>query len=156
MQILAFDVERRQLALPLSDVQEIARAVAVTGLPDAPAFVAGVIDVRGTLVPVLDLRWRFGLPRRPVEPADHLVLARTGGRVVALHVDGVDGVVTLDANDVEDPRSLAPGAELFAGAAKLPRGLVLIHDLRAFLSEAESEALGGALAAFQAHGEGAP
>src|SRR5262249_2656363 len=133
----------------------ILRAVAITPLPKAPAVVEGVINVRGALVPVLDIRGRFRLPPKPLEPADHLIVARVGERPVALRVDRALELVRLEASAAERAETPVPGVEYVAQIARLPGGLVLIHDLNTFLSQAESFRLGEALAeAAPAGGEG--
>jgi purine-binding chemotaxis protein CheW len=111
-----------------------------------------VIDVRGTIVPVFDLRARFGLPARDVSPADCFILARTPSRVAALHVDRVQDLVEVDDRSAAGDAGNAfatqvPTAQHIVGAATLPDGMVLIHDVAAFLSSAEAESLESALAA---------
>jgi len=145
LDVLVFEVGGQRYGLPSSGVKELARAVTVVRLPKAPPIVEGVIDVRGAVVPVLDIRGRFRLAAKPLEPTDHLVLAWAGTRLVALRVDRALDFVRLAADTVEDAKRVAPGVEYVAGVAKLPGGLVLIHDLRTFLSEAEAAALGEAL-----------
>lgn len=146
LEILVFQVEHARYGLAVRDVREILRAVAIARLPRAPGVVEGLIDVRGTLVPVLDTRRRFGLPEKALDPGDHLVLARAGDRTVALRVDRIISVLELDAGDVEGLGSALPHAENLSGVARLPEGLVLIYDVHTFLSQAESEMLDRALA----------
>jgi purine-binding chemotaxis protein CheW len=145
--VVVFELDGRRFGLPAADVGELLRAVAVVPLPRAPAVVRGVINLRGRVVPVLDVRGRFRLPPREVEPADHLIVARTGGRLVALHVDRATDLLHLDAADLTDARGLVPGAEHVRWVARLPHDLVLIHDLATFLSRAEAAALDEALPA---------
>jgi purine-binding chemotaxis protein CheW len=97
-------------------------------------------------VPVLDLRARFGLPARAVDPSEHFVIAEAGDRTVALRTDAVVGLSTVDDTALADPRGAVPSAEHVPAAARLPDGLVLIHDLRTFLSAAEAASLDRALA----------
>ncbi len=151
-QVLVFEVGGRRFGLPAAVVREVVRAVETLPLPKAPAVVEGVINVRGKVVPVLDVRGRFRLPPKPLEPADHLIIARAGGRVVALRVDRATDLVRLDAADVEEARGIVPGAEYVTWVAKLPNELVLIHDLETFLSRAESAALTQALPESAAEG----
>jgi purine-binding chemotaxis protein CheW len=79
----------------LEHVREIVRAQAPTPVPDAPPFVEGVIDLRGVVVPVVDLRRRLGLPAAPLSRASRLLIASVGGRIVALLVDRALDVVRL-------------------------------------------------------------
>src|SRR5690606_24583504 len=120
-QILMFEVAGRRLAIPVDDVSEIVRAVAVTPLPGAPAVVEGIIDLRGTLIPVLDLRARLGLTRRPVSPGDHFVVIRRVEQPLALRVDRVQSLVDLaEVGEVESLPEVAPSAEYVAGIIRLP------------------------------------
>lgn len=144
-EVLLLEIGGQRYGLPTSDVQEVLRAVTVVPLPKAPRIVLGVIDVRGTIVPVLDIRTRFRLPAREVRESDHFVVGSAGERLVAICADRALDLKQVDALDVEEATRAVPGAEYVAGIAKLPDGLVLIHDLRSFLSQAESEQLSEAL-----------
>ncbi|MFL5351045.1 chemotaxis protein CheW [Archangium sp.] len=150
-EVLLFMLEGQRYALPLEEVRELVRAVRLTPLPRAPAVVEGLVDLRGELLPVLDLRRRFRLPARPLSSAHHLVVAQAGARRIALRVDRAEGLLALEPGMLDtSPREL-PGVGYVAGALKLPDGLVLLHDLRTFLSEAEALELDEALVK-----EGAP
>ncbi|HLS32575.1 MAG TPA: chemotaxis protein CheW, partial [Brevibacterium sp.] len=112
----------------------------------APGIVEGAIDVRGRVVPVLDLRARFGLSAAELSPDEHMILARAGGRLVAIRADRATRVEWVDGERVEEPARITQRLRHFAGVAALPDGLILIHDLETFLSQAEAEALDEALA----------
>ncbi|WP_395834266.1 chemotaxis protein CheW [Archangium violaceum] len=145
-EVLLFTLEGQRYALPMEDVRELVRAVRLTPLPRAPVVVEGLLDLRGELLPVLDMRRRFRLPARPLSSSDHLVVAQAGSRRVALRVDRAEGLLALEPGSLDStPREL-PGVGYVAGALKLPDGLVLLHDLRTFLSEAEALELEEALA----------
>jgi purine-binding chemotaxis protein CheW len=145
--VLVFEVAGRRFGLPAATVQEVVRAVALAPMPKAPAVVEGVINLRGTLVPVLDIRGRFRLPSKPVTPTDHLVVARTGPRLVALRVDRARELVALDRADLQPAADVVPGAEYVTWLAKSAEEVLLIHDLDTFLSHAEAAALAEALPA---------
>ncbi len=145
MEVLVFEVAGQRYGLAAADVQELVRAVSIVPLPKAPAIIEGVINLRGTVVPVLDIRTRFQLPSKAVEPTDHFIVAWAEERLVALRVDRATDLVQLDVTDVEDAKGVVPGVEYVAWMAKLPDDLVLIHDLRTFLSRAESAVLQEAL-----------
>ena len=121
LEMLAFRLADRRFALRVSDVREIVRAVAIAPLPKAPAIVEGVVNYRGTIVPVLDVRARFGLAAEPLHPNQHFILAHAGPRLVALRVDQADALVEVERHLVE-PAAVAPGAEYVAGIARLPDG----------------------------------
>ncbi|SRR6266571_905984 len=133
-QFLAFEVGGRRLGLPAGVLREVLRAVAIAALPKAPPIVEGVINLRGTLVPVLDIRQRFGLPPTPVTLEQHLLIAQAGSRLVALRVDRALDLLGVDETTIESTAAVAPGAEYVAGIAKLADGLLVINDLERFLS----------------------
>jgi purine-binding chemotaxis protein CheW len=147
MTLLVFTVEGTRVAVNVADVCELAPAVTIVPLPNAPPIIEGVINVHGRVVPVLDIRARFGWPRRALAPSDHLIVARAGSRLVALRADRALDLVAVDPDDYEDTRTLTAGAEPISGVAKLQDGLVLIHDLQTFLKEAEAVVLDTALGA---------
>lgn len=155
LEVLVFEVGGQRYALRSIEVRELVRCVTVSPLPRAPAIIEGIINVRGAVVPVLDLRTRFRLPPKPAAHTDHLILASAGPRLVALRVDRALGLVRLEAGEVEDAKAVVPGADYLVAVAKLPDGLVLIHDLRTFLSQAEATTLDDALPAASPD-EGAP
>lgn len=145
LEILVFWLAAQRYALCLPEVKEVHRVVAITPLPTGPDVIEGVIDVRGELIPVMDLRKRLGRPEKPVQLSDHLILARADQRSVALRVDAVEGLVELEPGQVQSAREFASDAEYLAGIATLPDGLVLISDLHRFLSPGEATALDEAL-----------
>jgi purine-binding chemotaxis protein CheW len=145
-EILVFEVEGHRYALWAADVRELVRAVAIAPLPRAPEAIEGVVDVHGCAVPVLDVRRRFGLAARALDPAEHLIIATAGPRLVAIRADRALELTRLPRTQLDDGATVAPHAPYVAGVARLPGGLAIIHDLRAFLSAAEAERLDEALA----------
>jgi len=143
--VVVFEIGPGRYAIPLADTVEFIRMPAIVPLPKAPAVIEGIFDLRGIVVPVLDIRRRFGLSARAPRPADHLVVARSGMRQVALRADRVTGVVRLDAADIANPATIASRIGYVTSVAKLADGLALIHDLATFLTEAEAWELDDAL-----------
>ncbi len=151
--LLLFEVAGVRYALPSRDVRELVRAVTIVPLPKAPPIVEGVINVRGAIVPVLDLRSRFRLPMKPLVHSDHLILAWAGPRLVAIRADRVLGLSQLAPGACAAAQAIAPSAEYVVGVAKLGDGLALIHDLATFLAAAESAAIEDALGARSSLGD---
>lgn len=145
-QAVLFTLDEQRYALPLSAVERVVHMVAITPLPQAPAIVLGVIDVRGRVMPALDLRRRFRLPRRDVSLSDRLIIAHASDRVVALAADAVSGVFGYCARDAVAAHDIVPGVAYTEGVLRLADGLVLIHDLGEFLSLEEQAALDRTLA----------
>jgi purine-binding chemotaxis protein CheW len=145
--LVVFRVGRFRYALPLPAVDRIVRAVEVTPLPGAPDVIAGVVNVEGRVVPVLDLRKRIGLPDRPLDP-DQQFLITAGERSIVFIIDEAESVemhpVVPSRNTPAFPEL---GLEHFGGVIALDGGLVLIHDGERFLSLEEARALDEAVAA---------
>lgn len=144
-EVLVFEVAGQRYGLPTADVRELVRAVTITPLPNAPAVIEGVVNVRGRVLPVLDIRARFRLPAKSLDPSDHFIVASAGPRGVILRVDRATHLALVDEASVQSPQTLGPSATYVAGVAKLDGGLVLIHDLTTFLSDAEANCLDKAL-----------
>lgn len=145
--LVMFLLQAERFALLGRAVREIVRSVAVAALPDAPEVVDGVINFRGRIVPVLDVRVRFGFPSRPVDPTQHFILAEASSRLVALRVDQVLDLLEVPADSIESSASVAPGSRRTQGVVRLPDGLLVIHDLERFLSLDEEDALDASLRA---------
>jgi purine-binding chemotaxis protein CheW len=143
--LVVFRLDNQRYALPLAAVERVIRAVEVTPLPGAPPAVVGVIDVRGQVIPVFDLRRRFGLAEREITPEDQFLIASTARRAVALVIDEACGVVGREQSAVTRADAMLPGLEQFDGIVKLDEGLALIHDLEKFLSLEEARTLDEAI-----------
>lgn len=139
--LLVFRIDSHRYALPLSAIERVVRAVAVTPLPNAPALVLGAIDVQGQLLAVLDMRRKFCLPSRRISPADHLVIARATHRTVALLIDTVEGVIERRDIEVLELEGLLAEPADSHGAVRLDDGLVLIARLDRLLSSQEEHEL---------------
>jgi purine-binding chemotaxis protein CheW len=152
-QLLVFELAGIRLALELACVREVVRAVFITPLPGAPLVVEGVISVRGDVVPVYDLRARFGLPARRLHPDEVIVIAWTGTRRAGIRCERTEWLTAASRDSLEPaPEFRDASNTLITGVARTDDGLILIHDLRAFLDSAESDALEHAL---QQHGSSA-
>ena len=145
IQLVAFSLNDQRYALPLSAVERIIRAVEITALPKAPAIVLGIVNVGGRIVPVVNVRQRFHLPDREIEPWDQVILGQTGRRTVALVVDEVSSVVTRPESEVIAAHEILPGLEGVQGVARFEDGMILIYDLDKFLSLEEEAVLDRAL-----------
>ncbi|WP_284319276.1 chemotaxis protein CheW [Dyella acidisoli] len=144
---VVFLLDEKRYALYLTAVERVVHAVYVTPLAKAPDIVLGVVSLQGRIVPVFNVRRRFHLSEREVHLADQIIFARTERRTVALWVDMVTGVIECDKSDVTHAGDILPAMEYVRGVIQLDDGLVLVHDLDAFLSLDEEKLLDGALEA---------
>ena len=152
MDILLFELGGQRYGLPADCVREVVRMVAITSLPRAPRVIEGVVNVRGEIVPVYDLRVRFNLPPREPDPAEHLIVLKVLAGSVAIRVDAAESFETVPDVDVTPPSSFADSLGGVAttrhvgGMAATADGVLVIYDLDDFLSTEESAALDDALA----------
>ncbi len=145
LQVARFFVGDEEYALDIMRIKEIINPVPITRVPRAPAFVEGIIELRGAFLPVVDLRKRFGLPERAAGRETKYVIVSLEGRVVGLVVDRVTEVSRIDAEQIGEPPEMAVGrqARLFAGAIKSGDRILMLLDLDAVLSPAERDQLRG-------------
>jgi purine-binding chemotaxis protein CheW len=145
--VLVFEIEGHRYGVDTTAVQEIVRAVQTVRLPRAPAVITGVVNLRGEVLPVLDMRLRFGLPARSLRADDVFLIVRTATRLLALRADRVNELVRVPADSLTAIGATTPRSQYALGTARLDDGLLVICDLDGFLDEAERLSLEGALRA---------
>lgn len=136
LQAVTFCLDNQIYGLPLEVVQEIQQLVEFTPMPDAAPALVGLIDVRGVVVPGLDLRVLVGLPPRAFTLETPMVFCRVRGHVVCLIVDSVEDVVDLPVDALQPPSALYSLADRMIGMCRLPQGLVLLLDIDRLIPEA--------------------
>lgn len=139
--ILVFTLDGQSYGLPLDAVERVVRMVEITPLPGAPPFIRGVINFQGEVIPVLDLRLRFGLPERAIELDDQLIITTAAGRKRALLADTTCGVRECTEESFTETADILPDLPFFSGVTKSPDGLILLHDLDSLLSPHEAQTL---------------
>ncbi|MGR9115617.1 MAG: chemotaxis protein CheW [Gammaproteobacteria bacterium] len=138
---LVFMLDEQRFALPLSAVDRVVRRVEITSLIKAPPIIIGVINVQGRVMPVFDIRLRFGLPERGMALSDRLIIAHTSRWQVALIVDDVLDLVECGQQNLIEAQQILPHVEYVEGVVKRDDGLILIHNLDRFLSLEEESVL---------------
>ncbi|MGI8401940.1 MAG: chemotaxis protein CheW [Gemmatimonadaceae bacterium] len=150
MDILTFELDGRRHAFRADDVVQVVQMVEVSPLPGAPAVIEGIVNVRGAVVPVFDLRARLGVAARGIDPSQHLVILASGARSSAVRVDVAEDFVSIPDADIAvslaDSGLSQASSRHIAGVAATADGTTIIYDLAAFLSQSETETLDNALA----------
>ena len=141
--LVVFSLDEQRYAIPLEQVRNALRMVAVTPVPEGPALLMGLIDLAGNVIPVIDTRARFQHPDREIRLSDQLLVVTTGRRTVALWVDNTWGVLEVTEEHFVPAAQIVPGLDSLAGALKLPDGLILIHDLDRLLSLDDERSIEG-------------
>jgi purine-binding chemotaxis protein CheW len=134
---VAFRVGTADYALPASQVLHLESFEQATHVPGAPAYVAGVVHVRGRVVPVVDLRVRFGLPAVAHATEHRIVVVQVGRRVAALLVDSAREVLSIDDTAFEKPPDLLEDqtAGFVTGIATVAKRLFLLVDVPRIIGE---------------------
>lgn len=104
-QLVSFVVENEEFGVDILKVQEIIRTVDITRVPKSPGFVEGVINLRGKIVPVIDLRKRFGIEKKPYDNETRIVVVELPDKVVGFLVDRVKEVIRVEKSVIEPPRN---------------------------------------------------
>jgi purine-binding chemotaxis protein CheW len=130
-QIVVFALGEERYGLEISAVYEIIRHQPITAVPQAPPSVEGVINLRGRIIPIVNLRFRFGLPDAHVSNSSRIVVCDANSRRVGLIVDGVSEVLMIPAEAIEQTPDVAVGSntEYVRGVAKLDDQMIILLDL---------------------------
>ena len=143
IQLVSFHLAGEEYALDILRVQEIIRTQELTRVPNSPAFVEGVINLRGRVIPVVGLRKRFGLDPIPADKYTRIVVVEVHGTVVGLVVDSVSEVLRVAANTIAPPpRLVKVDREFICGVGKLENRLLLLLDVDHLLSSQEQNQVG--------------
>lgn len=129
-QFCTFFLDGHFFGTPVPQVQEVIQYQVMTRVPLAPSVVSGMINLRGQIVPAIDLRRRLGLPDRPPGKLPMNVVVRTGEGAVSLLVDEIGDVIEVEAEALETPPETLQGfaREVVRGVYKLPGSLLLVLD----------------------------
>lgn len=138
MRILVFKLNGEQYGIAADAVVEIIRAVALKPLPSLPNGLTGVFDLRGEIVPVVDVRKRFNIAGKPLDPSDHFVIVRLHDSLVGLHVDQAVELEEIDDISLSQLSDIVAGESRVKGAARVNSGMVVIYDIDAFLTKSEA------------------
>lgn len=133
--LVTFQLGREEYGIEISSVQEIIRATDITPVPGAPSHVRGVINLRGKIIPVVDLRSRFGLPRAESSDAQRIVVVELRDKRIGMLVDSVSQVIKISSGVVETMPEEATTMDdnFIKGVGKLDNRLIIILDLNSSL-----------------------
>lgn len=135
-QAVTFQLEGQLYGLPIEVVQEIQQLVEFSPMPDAAPALLGLIDLRGLVVPAIDLRVLVGLEPKDFSLQTPMVFCRVREHVVCLVVDEVEDVIDLPATGLQPPSGLYSLADKLLGMCRLPQGLVLLLDIDRLVPDA--------------------
>lgn len=143
LQLVTFGLGEEEFAVDILSVQEINRMMALTRVPQSPPDVEGVINLRGKIIPVVDLRRKFNLPASEKSDQSRIVVVEVHGRVIGFIVDRVSEVLRIPSSIVEPAPKMTSSADsdFIAGVGKLQDRLLILLDLGKLFNAAHLEGL---------------
>lgn len=143
LQLVSFMIGEEEFGVDILVVQEIIRMLQVTKVPNAPDFVDGVINLRGRIIPVIDLRCKLGMPRKERDKDTRIVVVEVAGKTVGFIVDAVTEVLRIPSNITEAPPEIVAGvnSEFIKAVGKLEDRLLILIDIEKVLSASEHQEL---------------
>jgi purine-binding chemotaxis protein CheW len=148
MQLVSFRLAEEEYGIEITKIREIILMGEITRVPQTPHYVKGLINLRSTVIPVIDLRTRFGLPEEELTDESRIMVLHVGTKTIGIIVDAVSEVlrVTQDQMAPPPPTVAGLGQEYLTGLVKLEDRLLILLDIEKLLSEEETAGLDAALA----------
>lgn len=142
-QLVVFRLANEFYGVEISAVNTIIRMQEITDIPQTPVFVEGVINLRGSIIPVIDLRKRFGLPVEQTTKASRIIVVESGGQIIGMVVDAVAETLRLSTAEIEPPSPVISSidAEYLRAVGKQENRLVILLDLDRVLTHNERQSL---------------
>jgi purine-binding chemotaxis protein CheW len=143
-QFISFSVGEEEYGLELLRVKEVIRIREITWLPKAPTFVKGIINLRGDVIPIIDLRDKFGLPAKENTAMTRVIVVEVDGKLMGMVVDSASQVVRIPADQIDPPPPVVGGfsQEFITGVGKMEDKLVILLNIDAILTVDEKQELG--------------
>ncbi len=143
LQLVSFKIGEEEFGVDILKVQEINRMLEITRVPNTPEFVEGVINLRGRVIPVIDLRKRFSMPEKENDKDTRIIVVELTNKTVGFVVDAVNEVLRIPRSLTEAPPSLATGIneEYITAVGKLDDRLLILLDLEKVITNKQSESL---------------
>jgi purine-binding chemotaxis protein CheW len=138
LHVVGFQVGRETYGVPITSLHEIVRVPEITAVPDAPEYLEGVINLRGKIVSVMDLRKRFGIRQAGLKKGNRILVVEHSGKLAGLIVDSASEVVKIPCEDVEAPPAVFQegGLNCVTGLGKVRGRLIVLLDMSRLLAPA--------------------
>ncbi len=143
IQLVSFKLGKEEFGVDILQVQEINKMIEITQIPNSPEFVEGIVNLRGRLIPIVDLRKRLNLPYKEHDNTTRIIIVDVKGVIVGFIVDEVNEVLRISETIMEDPPVIVSNieAEYITAVAKLENRLLIMLDLEKVLSVKEQKQL---------------
>lgn len=138
LQLVTFTLKNEEYAVDILKVQEINRIVEITTVPNSPDYVEGVINLRGKVIPVINLRKKFGFEAKETDDVSRIIIMDINGITNGIVVDSVSEVLRIPSDTVEPAPPMASGTHsmYIKGIAKLENRLIILLDIDKLVGEA--------------------
>lgn len=142
-QLVVFELAGETYGVDIGAVSEIGEMRRITTVPGAPAFIEGIVNLRGQVIPVVDLRKRFNLEAREISRQSRIIVVEIDGQTIGVIVDAVTEVLRVNLAEIEPPSPVivGPDTRFIEGVAKVGNRLVIILDLTKVLTDEETAQL---------------
>ncbi|MEN1761892.1 chemotaxis protein CheW [Anoxynatronum sibiricum] len=140
-QYVVFKLNQEEYGVAISHVQEITEIKSITSVPNTPAFVEGIINLRGKIVPIVSIKKRFDLPLEGELEEQRIIIINLNEKQVGFIVDDASQVLTMDENQIESPPELIAGIDrdYIIGIGKVDEKIIVLLDLEKILSDKEKK-----------------
>ena len=142
-QYVIFKLGREEYGIDIKNVNEISEYAECTKVPNSPSFIEGIINYRGDVVPVINLREKFEMPHVDTTANTRIIIFEINGKQVGLLVDDASQVLTISDDHIEDAPSIIMSSEdkFISGIGKIENRMVIILDMENLLNEEERKAI---------------
>ncbi|MCL6120364.1 MAG: chemotaxis protein CheW [Deltaproteobacteria bacterium] len=145
VQLVTFKLGNEEFALDILKVQEINRVVEITKVPKAPDFVEGVINLRGRVIPIVDIRKKFHLKIKEATKETRIIVVNIMNKTIGLIVDSVSEVLRINSSTIQPPPPLIAGldSDYIKGVGKLDERLIILLDIDKIFTTGEHKLIEG-------------
>jgi purine-binding chemotaxis protein CheW len=149
LQMVSFRLAQEEYGIEITKVQEIILMGEITRVPQTPDFIKGLINLRSTVIPIVDLRLRFGMPQEEPTDETRIMVVNVAGKTIGIIVDAVNEVLRISRDQIAPPPPTVAGLghEYLTGLAKLDKRLLILLDIDKILGAEEAELAEAATAA---------
>ncbi|SMC65624.1 chemotaxis protein CheW [Sporomusa malonica] len=135
IQLVVFKLGREEYGVSILQVQEIKRMTEITRVPHSPDYIKGVMNLRGSVLPVIDLKKRLNLPQQDYTDDTRIIIIKVEDITIGMIVDAVSEVTTIDQNNIEPPQAVVGGiaADYLSGVGKMEDRLLILLNADAII-----------------------
>jgi len=148
MQLVSFSLAKELYGIEITKVREIILITDITRIPETPDYLKGLINLRSTVIPVIDLRVRFGMPEGEMTDDSRIMVLQAGGKTIGIVVDAVSEVLRVKHDQIAPPPPTVAGLgrDYLNGLVKLDDKLLILLEIDKIFNEEEISAIKGAVA----------